>query len=85
MYRQLPFSSVSMFICVVQKYAVYKYITTHKSFQLGVKITSTYTGRDSCFMDGVSNLLALLQTNYVLMSLKEIFFFIFRILIRLST
>lgn len=77
MYRQIPFSPVSMFICVVQKHAIYKYITIHKSFQLGVKITCTHTGRDSCFMDGISNLLALLQTNYVLMSLKERLFLFF--------
>ena len=66
-----------MFICVVQTYAVYKYITIQKSFQLGVKITSTHTGRDSCFMDGISNLLALLQTIYVFMSLKERPFFFY--------
>jgi len=74
---QIPYSSVSMIICVIQKYIGYKYITIHKSFQLAVKITSTHTGRDSCFMDDISNLLALLQTNYVLMSLKESFFFYF--------
>ena len=38
-----------MFICVVQKYAVCKYITINKLFQLGVKIISTHTGRDSFY------------------------------------
>jgi hypothetical protein len=74
-----------MFICVVLKYAVYKNTTIHKSCQLGVKITSTHTGRDTCFVDVISKLLALLQNQLLTFVVEGKIFLSFQILIRLST